>query len=534
MNNSAQINDANSFSLAQIVPHCPVMLVLDTSHSMWGKGLSDMTRSLKAFHKTIQDREYVSSQIDIASVSMGDNLGMIEEFTPFNASRLCEIAIRPKGATPIGAALSLAVGRITERLQSYRSLGYSYITPQLVLLSDGKESADDFTQIADVIRRMCAKGELFCHAIAMGEKPNCATLMRIAGNNIVRPQYGDLRNAFVTVGMQISDTYECEAAGHMGAALSTEETHIASDGEMQQASAADKCQGIDVVPDTARCTSDWEAEHAPEALREYGSTQATGTPHDGGVVAENAPVSDIGDASSSVAGEEAATEIEEVSWQVASACGGVVCDGDGLTSPCIQEAGRVGKVQGASNEDAGPETETPPCSSSINGVRASATQSMAGEKAQNASIEYILDGSNILYWDKFRGGISLKYVLAITNKLDNLGKKYQVYFDASARHILKSKNTQESILLESLFKERGETFFQTPPREEADTYLLFLASQNPGSKVISNDLFRDHAAEYPWVNNQGRLLQGMVLGNRIFIPGDKLVIPVEEPENHLE
>ena len=50
MNNSAQINDANSFSLAQIVPHCPVMLVLDTSHSMWGKGLSDMTRSLKAFH----------------------------------------------------------------------------------------------------------------------------------------------------------------------------------------------------------------------------------------------------------------------------------------------------------------------------------------------------------------------------------------------------------------------------------------------------------------------------------------------------
>ena len=159
---------------------------------------------------------------------------------------------------------------------------------------------------------------------------------------------------------------------------------------------------------------------------------------------------------------------------------------------------------------------------------------MAGEKAQNASIEYILDGSNILYWDKFRGGISLKYVLAITNKLDNLGKKYQVYFDASARHILKSKNTQESILLERLFKERGETFFQTPPREEADTYLLFLASQNPDSKVISNDLFRDHAAEYPWVNNQGRLLQGMVLGNRIFIPGDKLVIPVEEPENHLE
>ena len=37
------------------LPHCPIILVLDTSHSMWGKGLSDMVSSLKVFYQTLHD-----------------------------------------------------------------------------------------------------------------------------------------------------------------------------------------------------------------------------------------------------------------------------------------------------------------------------------------------------------------------------------------------------------------------------------------------------------------------------------------------
>ena len=51
------VNEMNDgmFELTNAMPHCPVILVLDTSHSMWGQGLTDMMASLKAFYKTIAD-----------------------------------------------------------------------------------------------------------------------------------------------------------------------------------------------------------------------------------------------------------------------------------------------------------------------------------------------------------------------------------------------------------------------------------------------------------------------------------------------
>ena len=40
------------------IPHCPVMIVLDTSHSMWGRGMQDQQDALKAFHKTLDALEF--------------------------------------------------------------------------------------------------------------------------------------------------------------------------------------------------------------------------------------------------------------------------------------------------------------------------------------------------------------------------------------------------------------------------------------------------------------------------------------------
>ena len=100
--------ESSNFELAKVIPHCPVVLVLDTSHSMWGKGLTDMKNSLIAFYNTLDTVGFSDSQIDIAAVSMGDRLGMIEDFTPFADSLLPQALIRPKGYTPMAAALALA------------------------------------------------------------------------------------------------------------------------------------------------------------------------------------------------------------------------------------------------------------------------------------------------------------------------------------------------------------------------------------------------------------------------------------------
>ena len=125
MNENMNMNEMNAgmFDLANAMPHCPVVLVLDTSHSMWGQGLADMMASLGAFYKTIADSQFLNAQVDVAAVSMGDNLCMLEDFTPLHSSDLPNRNIRPKGDTPIGAALELAQEALRSRSAVIRRWG---------------------------------------------------------------------------------------------------------------------------------------------------------------------------------------------------------------------------------------------------------------------------------------------------------------------------------------------------------------------------------------------------------------------------
>ena len=103
MNENVNMNEMNSgvLDLANAMPHCPVILVLDTSHSMWGQGLTDMMVSLKAFYKTIADIQFLNAEVDIAAVSMGDNLCMLEDFTPLIEEGCLEYCIGSVHLIPV-------------------------------------------------------------------------------------------------------------------------------------------------------------------------------------------------------------------------------------------------------------------------------------------------------------------------------------------------------------------------------------------------------------------------------------------------
>ena len=359
-------------SLASIIPHCLIMLVLDTSHSMWGKGLHDLKHSLRAFFKSIGLNGFLGSVVDIAAVSMGDNLTMLEEFTPLQLSKLPTINIRPKGDTPIGAALKLAMLKIKEQVEQYQSEGLEYVTPQLILLSDGKNSSDDFSAEANEIQKACAEGKLICRAIAMGNSPDCQALARIAGDNVTLPKDDNLPDAFTEAGNAISVTYEAEAE---------------------------------------------------------------------------------------------------------------------KTVPCLPPAEEA--VSDAKSNVSSPRTEGP---------------------------EYLLDGSNIIHWNKYSKNISLECVLALTRELEKAGKSFHVYFDATTRHVLKKECPDELQTYEHLLNDCPEHYHQVPAGTSADDFMLFLANQKPDSLIITNDQFKDHIDQYPWVKDRGRLLHGMVLDNLIFLP----------------
>ena len=194
------------------IPHCPVVIVLDTSHSMWGRGMQDQQDALKAFHKTLGALGFDDSRIEIAAVGMGDDLRLLQSFRPLAESTVATAAIRPKGDTPIGGALRLALDELRRWIEALRLRGEGIATPQLLILSDGK-SSDDFSSEAAEIRREVEAGRLNCRAVATGENPDLGALARIAGENVDRPDYGRLRETFARIGEKVSQTYEDAVPG---------------------------------------------------------------------------------------------------------------------------------------------------------------------------------------------------------------------------------------------------------------------------------------------------------------------------------
>ncbi len=186
----------------QALPHCAVMLVLDTSHSMWGEGLRDMKDSLHAFYAKLNQMHGTIMQTDIAAVSMGENLRMLEEFTPFEQSHLPEMNIRPKGDTPIGAALNLALLKLRDQWARYEQNGWAYLPSRLIVLSDG-QSTDDISDVVREIQALASSGRLSCDVVVTGSAPNMDALGSIAGENIRLPVRGEMKQAFNDIGQRV-------------------------------------------------------------------------------------------------------------------------------------------------------------------------------------------------------------------------------------------------------------------------------------------------------------------------------------------
>ncbi len=208
-----------------LLPRCAVMLVLDTSHSMWGEGLKDMMASLQVFYATLKQEQMMNAPMDIASVSMGENLRMLEEFTPIEQSVLPTMQIRPKGDTPIAAALQLALNKLKEQHRWYRENGLNYVAPKLLILSDG-HSTDDTTSIAEEVRELVACGKLECYVVATGATPNWAVLKSIAGDKVQMPMHRKMPPALSQLGKMVSQTYEAAAMDQMASLCTAENMDV--------------------------------------------------------------------------------------------------------------------------------------------------------------------------------------------------------------------------------------------------------------------------------------------------------------------
>lgn len=114
---------------------------------------------------------------------------------------------------------------------------------------------------------------------------------------------------------------------------------------------------------------------------------------------------------------------------------------------------------------------------------------------------WVIDGLNIVRMQG-QDAPRLDFLLALTKHLFRSDRDFLCVFDASARPALQRfQGSHFSKLCRQLIEEFPSHFSEVPKGTVADDAILDIASIF-GSKVITNDQFRDHVERHPWLETR--------------------------------
>lgn len=113
---------------------CPVILLLDTSGSMYGQPIQELNRGLAAFKEDVLRDSQASLSVEMAIVTFGpvqltQGFTTIDQFTPPK--------LEASGDTPMGETIEYALNLLEGRKFTYKQNGILYYRPWIFLITDG-------------------------------------------------------------------------------------------------------------------------------------------------------------------------------------------------------------------------------------------------------------------------------------------------------------------------------------------------------------------------------------------------------------
>ena len=129
---------------------CPCVLLLDVSGSMSGAPITELNEGLVAFQNVLQKDDLASVRVEIAIVSFGNEVQIVQNFITANQFQAPQLS--PAGLTPMGAAIQLALDMVRERKNIYKKNGASYYRPWLFLITDGAPT-DEWQSAAQRVKQ---------------------------------------------------------------------------------------------------------------------------------------------------------------------------------------------------------------------------------------------------------------------------------------------------------------------------------------------------------------------------------------------
>ena len=159
-------------------PRVPVTLCLDTSGSMEGEPIDELTEGVEFFYKSVFDDEIARYSAEISVVTFGNRgVQKVADFGPVEEKP--QLHLVAGGATPMGKAVCDSLDMLENRKQQYQGTGVDYYQPWLVLMTDGMPT-DNVDQAVNFFVNMGTNKRLSVFPIGIGDDADMDILSRFS------------------------------------------------------------------------------------------------------------------------------------------------------------------------------------------------------------------------------------------------------------------------------------------------------------------------------------------------------------------
>ena len=131
----------------------PCALVLDGSGSMSGDAIRELNDGLKVLENELKNDDTAAQRVQLLVIRLGDDdqVQIVTDWT--DAMDFSAPTIEANGRTPLGVAMRVALDKIEDQKENYRSHDIPYNRPWIFLITDGAPTDLDWESAADDCRQ---------------------------------------------------------------------------------------------------------------------------------------------------------------------------------------------------------------------------------------------------------------------------------------------------------------------------------------------------------------------------------------------